>query len=48
MNLMNYGGGEAMDLPRSVFLMQSENGGSLCDGWSLKIYRLSVKVVLFD
>jgi hypothetical protein len=27
---MNYGGGEAMDLPQGVFLMQSENNGSLC------------------
>jgi hypothetical protein len=30
MDIMNYGGGEAMDLPQGVFLMQSENNGSLC------------------
>ncbi len=32
MGMMNYGGGEAVDLPRGVFLMQSENSGSLCGG----------------
>ena len=34
--MMNYGGGEVVDLPRGVFLMQSENGGSLC---GIEIYR---------
>ena len=37
--MMNYGGGEAVDLPRGVFLMQSENGGSLAGARSLEIYR---------
>ena len=37
--MMNYGGGEVVDLPWGVFLMQSENGGTLSGGWSLVIYR---------